>query len=145
MPRFTPEERDDRRRVRSDLWKEGMRLVNLPPIRNFVLENCVRRGGTETVNIGGTDVVVSSQSLRYEYKNRNKNKPKVALKEIIRDNIRPSLVNDKVPHAWGDVEEKIEALEFIVRVVMVPRGEKPWLPEPEQGGQGRGRGGKPNN
>lgn len=136
MPRFTPEERDDRRAVRSDLWKEGRRLVNLPEIRDFILNNCIRVEGSEIIElpIEDFDIVIADNHMYYEYEERNKNKPKVALKAIIRDNILPALVNDTTPHAWGDPEEKIEALEFIVRTVMVPRGEKPWLPEPAQGG-----------
>jgi len=131
--------------VRSDLWREGSRLSNLPEVRNFVLENCVRRAGKEVVNIGGIDITIAENKLRYEYKNRNITRSKVPFKEIIRENINPSLANDNTPNAWPDLEEKIEALEFIVRVVMVPRGEKPWLPEPAQGGQGQGAGGNPNN
>lgn len=138
--------------MRGDLWREAKRLSNLPEVRNFVNNHCVRVEGPETVVLGNStpfNLIVADNHSYYEYSGRSKNKSKVAFKAIIRDNILPALANNKVPHAWGDLEDKIEALELIIRIVMVPRGDKPWLPEPAQGGQGQGQGqgqgGPPSN
>lgn len=143
MPRYTEQEKADRRVVRTDLWKEARRLSNKPEIRDFVLERCIRVDRDETVDIPGTnDQIIYARNIYYDYKSRNRNSEKIAFKKIIRDNLLPAFKNPGARHAWGDPEDKINQLEFLIRIVLVPRGEKPWLP-PQAGGQGQG-GGPPN-
>ena len=109
MVQLTQQERDDRNRVRQDIWREAMRLSKLPEVKQFVANRCTK--------------IYEDNRVYYEINDRKTTNINT-LKTIIRDNIRPALVNDNTPFAWPDFETKVSALVDGILLASIPLEEK---------------------
>jgi len=139
-PEWTQQEKDDRSDARKRFWQEAIRLSKKKEVKAFIEQYC------ERVDVDENDFGLPD--AYYQITGRQQNKRLNILKDILRDNIKPSLVNENVPHAWPDLSEKISLLVPAVFRVSIPLSEKPWFGKGRPGrgnqGQGQGRGNGPN-
>ena len=112
MPRRTDQEVDDRDNSRKKFWQEAIRLSKKKEIKDFLDVYC------EIVDTPTADTVDTEQ--HYQIAGRQKTKPLRLFRELIRDNIKPSFKNEKVPHAWADLDDKVLLLIDAIFIVSIP-------------------------
>lgn len=150
-----PDEIVDKIEVRRDLYKEARRLSNLPEIKDFIATYCELF--REPVEANADVIGKPKNRWTYRIKGRDQTRPTIFFKQIIRDNLSPSVTNGKTPMNWTDLETKIDMLVPLLLSVSVPenrRPRRPLAPIPQRGsqrhgnqggGQGQGQGGPPSN